>query len=98
MIRHIALFKWSGTEPDRGALQVRLAGVIEAVPGASSLQTGQGLGLSGGSSYDYAIVADFDSQASYLAYRNHAEHQALLRDVLVPASSDIAAIQFQVET
>lgn len=99
MIRHIALFKWNdGAQPDLELVHAQLAAVMDTTPGAGDLHVGTGLALSGNASYHFGVVADFSVADSYFAYRNHDQHQALLRDVLVPASSDIAAIQLQLDS
>ena len=45
--------------------------------------------------YDFAVVADFDDAEGYLAYRDHPEHQRILRELIRPAIEGRAAVQFE---
>jgi Stress responsive A/B Barrel Domain len=46
-------------------------------------------------SWDYAVVAEFDSVEAYATYRDHPEHRALVRDLLRPIITERAAMQFE---
>ncbi|MCU1454078.1 MAG: hypothetical protein JWN46_2224 [Acidimicrobiales bacterium] len=93
-IRHIALFRFvEGTEPEQvEALAeglARLPGVIDEL---GDYRYGPDAGINDGN-WDYAIVADCASLADYLAYRDHPEHQALLRNLVRPMVAERAAVQ-----
>ena len=45
--------------------------------------------------WDYAIVADFDDEAAWLAYRPQAPHVAVA-DIINPMQLDLAIAQFEI--
>ncbi|HTS99563.1 MAG TPA: Dabb family protein [Streptosporangiaceae bacterium] len=45
---------------------------------------------------DFAIVADFDDAASYLAYRNHPAHRAIVEQVVNPIIKERVAVQYEI--
>jgi Stress responsive A/B Barrel Domain len=45
---------------------------------------------------DYAVVADFDDQAGYLAYRDHPAHRELVERYVNPIVAERAAVQFEI--
>ena len=74
MFRHVVLFTWKpGTTPQQAeqvAATLRtLPGVIEQI---RAYHVGRDAGLNPGN-YEFAVVADFDTVADYLVYRDHPE-------------------------
>jgi len=45
---------------------------------------------------DFALVADFDDVPSYLAYRNHPTHRAIIDQVINPIIKSRGAIQYEI--
>jgi hypothetical protein len=45
---------------------------------------------------DFALVADFDDVPSYLAYRNHPTHRAIIDQVINPIIKSRVAIQYEI--
>jgi Stress responsive A/B Barrel Domain len=97
-IRHAVLFRFVD---DVGDERVEaLAAGLSRMPGATGAVTadryehGRALGLNPGS-WDYAVVAEFDSAEAYTAYRDHPEHQALIRDLLRPIVAERCSVQFE---
>ena len=43
--------------------------------------------------YDLAVIAEFDDEAGYLAYRDHPAHQQVIADLIRPILADRASIQ-----
>ena len=43
--------------------------------------------------FDLVVVADFDDVDGYLVYRDHPEHQAVIRERIRPILADRAAVQ-----
>jgi len=95
MIRHVAVFRW---RPDTSAAAVErvtegLRALPEAVPSLRAYHVGADLGL-GEDQWDYAVVADFDDAAGFLAYRAHPAHVAVLEERILPILEARAAVQF----
>jgi hypothetical protein len=97
-IRHVVLFRFvDGVDDDRvDALAAGLDRMPEAtgVVKADRYEHGRALGLNPGS-WDYAVVAEFESAEAYAAYRDHPEHQALIRDLLRPIVAERCSVQFE---
>ena len=47
--------------------------------------------------YDFAVVADFEDTESYLAYRDHPAHRAIVEEVIEPPiTRHRASVQYQI--
>jgi len=46
--------------------------------------------------YDYAVTGEFASIETFLEYRDHADHQALVQTLIAPHVSERVAVQFQI--
>jgi Stress responsive A/B Barrel Domain len=97
-IRHAVLFRFvDGVDDDRVAA---LAAGLNRMPaatgavGSDRYRHGRSLGLNP-ASWDYAVGADFDSADDYVAYRDHPDHQALIRDLITPIVADRCSVQFE---
>jgi Stress responsive A/B Barrel Domain len=44
---------------------------------------------------DFAVVGDFEDAASYLAYRNHPAHRAVIEQTIQPIIAARPAIQYE---
>lgn len=97
MIRHVVLIAWADDATDEqkkrvaaelGTLPPRLAGLrrYEFGPNAQIVDGG----------YDFAVVADFDDAQSYLAYRDHPAHRAIIEQAINPIACHRAAIQYRI--
>ncbi|GLU46459.1 Dabb family protein [Nocardiopsis ansamitocini] len=96
-IRHIALFRWNeGVSPEQVE---RVGAVLGTLPGVIAELKGYGFGPDlgiGSGNYDFAVVADVETEQDFLAYQRHPEHQAALA-VIRPLLADRAAVQFGIE-
>jgi len=90
---HVVTFKWrdgfSG-EPVTAALR----DLIPRLEGVQSYRCGSDVGMSPGS-YDFAVVGVFDTREHFLAYRDHPEHQRILRELVVPNIADKTTVQLE---
>jgi Stress responsive A/B Barrel Domain len=95
-LRHVVMFRFgAGTSEE----QVRaLADGLDRMPGAVGTMVdyrhGRDAGVTEGA-YDYVVVGDFATVDDYLTYRNHPDHQALIRDLVRPILAERASIQFE---
>jgi hypothetical protein len=46
--------------------------------------------------FDYAVAADFDDLAGYLAYRENAEHQKIVETFIQPIVGARGAVQYEI--
>jgi hypothetical protein len=97
MIRHVVLFAWIPDATDRQKHQV--AEELRALPplmtGLRSFHVGPDAGIVEGT-FDFALVADFDDAESYLAYRNHPAHRAVVEQVINPVAKERVAVQYEI--
>jgi Stress responsive A/B Barrel Domain len=97
MFRHAVLFTWKeGTTPqqvEKVAAELRtLPGIIAEL---RSYRLGPDAGVNPGN-YQFAVVADFDSLADYLVYRDHPAHRAIIGDYIQPLIASRAAVQYEI--
>ena len=94
-IRHVVVFKFDEdtTEEQVMALSeglARLPGVIDELV---DYRFGHDIGEND-NSWDFAVVADCADLEGYRAYRDHPEHQALIRDLVQPIVVERRSVQF----
>ena len=97
MIRHVVMFKFrdDADEAQRQAVHDAVATMPEATGVTEAYAIGPALGLAEGN-FDFAVVGDFADQEAYLTYRDHPEHKRIVFDIIRPAITDRAAIQFEI--
>jgi len=97
MIRHVVLFTWTAeaTEEQKRAVHEELVKMPPAIEAIRAYRFGPDAGINPANS-DYAVVADFDDAAGYLAYRDHPAHRALVERYVTPIVASRAAIQFEI--
>ncbi len=99
MFRHVVMFSWNETTSADEVASIA-AGLDElgaTIPAVRAYRHGPDAGLGEGN-YDYVVVADFDSAADYVVYRDHPVHRAFVRDRLVPHIARRAAVQYDLGT
>ena len=96
MFRHVVMVKFSDdmTEDDKAALRAGLGRLPEVIPGIRAYRFGDDVGINEGN-FDFVVTADFDAADGYLAYRDHPEHQQLVKGLLGPFVVKRAAVQFE---
>ena len=68
-----------------------MAQTIEAI---SAYAYGPDLGLRDGT-WDFAVVADFESPEDFRSYADHPDHVAFIKDRLTPVLKERASLQFE---
>lgn len=93
---HVVAFRWK-----EGTAAATMSGVTDALTaltaglsGVERYLCGPDVGLSAGA-YDYAIVGTFASREDFVAYRDHPEHQRIVKELIVPALSDRVVVQVE---
>ena len=97
MIRHVALFTWTAdaTPEQKEKVAAELRSLAPLMRGLRAYHVGPDAGLVEGN-FDYAVVADFEDAESYLAYRDHPTHRAVIEPLRTPIRQDRVSIQYQV--
>lgn len=77
MLRHVVLIKWKqGVTSDQIATVAQgFARLREVIPNVIALNAGRDLQLMPGT-FDFAMVADFETSEDWQIYRDHPEHLA----------------------
>src|SRR5579872_4263765 len=98
MLRHVVLFAWVPEATDAQKQQVidELRTLPPLMRGLRAYDIGPDAGVVEGSNFDCALVADFDDTESYLAYRHHPAHRAVIERVIDPISRQRVAVQYEI--
>ncbi len=96
MIRHCVLFKWND-EIDEAKQTAFLEGLVKLLKTVETVRAyayGADAGINAGN-HDFAVTVDFDDEAGFVVYRDHADHQAFIASTVRPILESRAAIQFE---
>lgn len=98
MFRHVVLLRFvpEATAEQKATIVNALRDLPAQIPELRSYRIGTDAGLAE-TNFDLAVVADFDTDADYLIYRDHDAHQAVIRDLIAPILADRAAVQHVIE-
>jgi hypothetical protein len=96
MIRHTVLFTWKpdATDEQKARVLAELRTLPPLMSGLQAYQLGPDAGLTDGN-FDFAVVADFDDEESYRAYRDHPAHRAVVAECITPIRLERASVQFE---
>ena len=96
MIRHTVVFQWNGdaTQEQKQQVATEVAKLPSMVPSIRAFASGPDVGLNQGN-FDFAVSADFDDEAGYLAYRDDPGHREIVRRFVLPLAAQRAAVQFE---
>ncbi len=97
MLRHVAVFRWvdGTTDEQREAIRVGLGRLPALLPALRDYRFGDDLGLVDGN-WHFAVVADFDDEVGWWAYRDHPEHRRVIDEHIRPVLAERAAAQYEV--
>jgi Stress responsive A/B Barrel Domain len=97
MIRHVVLFAWvpDATEKQKQQVADELRTLPPLMTGLRAFDAGPSARIVEGN-FDFAVVADFDDAQSYLAYRNHPAHRAVVDQVINPIVRERASVQYEI--
>jgi hypothetical protein len=91
---HVVTFKWRDGDYDDRGIADALRGLVARVDGVRSYLCGSDVGLTPGAN-DFAVVGTFDDRASFIAYRDHPEHQRILAEMIVPNLQSRTVVQLE---
>ena len=99
MFRHVVLLKWkeSATADERRAVLEGIATLPGIIPEIRSYQFGEDAGMTPQGNSDLAIIADFDTIADYVVYRDHPVHQDVIARTMRPILESRAAVQHELD-
>ena len=97
MFRHVVMLRWKpdATSAQRFAVQASLSELPGLIPEIRNYLIGTDARVNEGN-FDLVIVADFEDVDDYLVYRDHPEHQAVIRERIGPILAERAAVQHHV--
>ena len=92
------MFRWipEATRAQKEQVKEELGRLPGLVPQVRAFHLGEDLGLVGDLNFDFALVADFDDLAGYLAYRENAEHKKIVETFIQPVVGARGAVQYEV--
>jgi Stress responsive A/B Barrel Domain len=96
VFRHVVMVRFSDdmTDKQKAALRDGLARLPDVIPDIRSYRFGDDVAINEGN-FDFVVTADFDDAEGYLAYRDHPDHQKLVKELLGPFVAKRAAVQFE---
>lgn len=96
MIRHVVVFRWKpeATEDQKARAAAEVARLPAIVPSILGFAIGADAGIDEGNA-EFAVTADFEDEAGYLAYRNDPTHRAILAEHVRPLLAERTAVQFR---
>ncbi len=89
---HIVTFKWRDENTDSAAIADALRDLATRLDGVQSYLCGPDAGHTPGA-YDFAVVGTFDDANLFAAYRDHPEHQRILREMILPNVESRTVVQ-----
>jgi hypothetical protein len=97
MIRHVVLLTWvpEATSEQKQRVADELRALPSQISGLRAYHVGPDAGIVAGNA-DFAVVGDFEDRASYLAYRDHPAHRAIIDRAITPIARQRTAIQYEI--
>jgi hypothetical protein len=96
VIRHVAVFRWKpeATAEQKALVASELGRLPSIVPSIRSFVLGPDAGISPGNA-DFAVTADFDDEAGFVAYRDDPTHRGIFTEHIAPITAERAALQLE---
>ena len=92
------MFRWipEATREQKEQVKSELGRLPGLIPEVRAFHLGEDLGLVGDVNFDFALAADFDDLAGYLAYRENAEHRKIVETFVQPIVGARGAVQYEI--
>ena len=91
---HIVAFSFAEGSDAAIRAEQALTALAAGVPEVREFRCGPDAGVSAGNA-DFGIVAVFDDVADYELYRDHPEHQRIVKEILVPSMTARTCVQLR---
>lgn len=97
-IRHIVLIRFdeSATDQQIGAFSAGLDSLPAKISQIRRYEHGPDLGIRQ-ATWDYGLVAEFETPEDFTAYLDHPDHKALVSEQLEPISASRVSVQLQID-
>jgi hypothetical protein len=94
-LRHCVLIRFTddATDGQIAALAAGLDALPREIEQVRAYEHGRDAGVREGT-WDYGVVARFDSAEDFTTYLQHPAHVAVVRDLLTPISAERTSVQF----
>jgi hypothetical protein len=95
--RHLLMIKFGRdvTGEQKQALADGLAKMPQIMDFIRRYEFGPDLALSD-DTFDFGLVADFDSEEDWRTYSNHPDHQLLVHNLVKPVADQLVRVQYEV--
>jgi hypothetical protein len=96
VLRHTVLFKWrpEATDEEKQEVATELAKLPSIVPSLRAFACGSDAGLAK-TNFDFALSADFDDEAGFVAYWDDPAHREVVDRYIMPILTQRVAVQFE---
>jgi hypothetical protein len=96
VLRHTVLLAWTqeATPEQKAAAAAGIASLPALVPAIRAFAAGADAGIRE-ENYDFAVSADFDDAAGYIAYRDDPRHVEIVAKYIAPIRAAGVAVQFE---
>jgi heme-degrading monooxygenase HmoA len=93
---HIANFRWTAdtTAADVERITAALTALSPGLSGVESYRCGADVSRTP-DSYDFAVVGVFSDREHFAAYRDHPEHQRILKELILPHLANRIVVQLE---
>lgn len=91
---HIVTFQWRDSDFTDQPIADALNALVSGLAGVQQYSCGPDIGLTPSASH-FAVVGVFDDRDSFLAYREHPEHQRILNEMIVPNLESRSVVQWE---
>lgn len=91
---HIVVFTFPEGSDAAARAEAALTALAPTVPEVREFRCGADAGVAAGNA-DFGIAAVFDDLAGYEAYRDHPEHQRIIREILAPNLTSRTCVQLR---
>lgn len=91
------LLSWvaEATQEQKQRVEIELRTLPPLMSGLRAYKVGPDAGIVEGN-YDFALVGDFDDAESYLAYRDHPAHRAVIEQIVTPILRERRSVQYEI--
>ena len=91
---HVVTFKWNDENFDDSGIAEALRDLVARFDGVRSYLCGPDSGFTAGA-YDFSVVGTFDDRESFVAYRDHPDHQRIIAEMISPNLSSRTVVQLE---
>lgn len=96
MVRHVVMFTFKDgvTDEQVGEYLAAVSKLPSIISQIRDFRVGRDVGVNPGN-FTMVVCGDFDSVEDYLVYRDHPDHQRVVKEIGLPIIAQRAAVQFE---